>query len=120
MLSGFSLNRSRFRQRQGATMRFTLSEPSLVNFTVTRLDRGRRVGSSCRAETRSNRRRASCTRRRVLGTFSRAAPQGRSTFALPKRVKGKTIRAGRYRLTAVAIDINNNRSSEKTISFTVR
>jgi hypothetical protein len=76
---------------------YTLSAPARVRFTVQRLLPGHRRAGRCRAGGRGPR----CVRAvRLRGSFSHQGRTGTNRLRLPKRVGGRTLKPGRYRLAA--------------------
>jgi hypothetical protein len=84
-----------FRRRRGTTLRYRLSEPARVVFTVQRRKGKRFVEAK---------------------TFSKASKQGANTRKLVTR----KLKPGRYRATLVATDAAKNRSKPKRVTFRVR
>jgi hypothetical protein len=85
----------------GATVRFRLNVAATVRFTVQRSTSGRRVGKSCVALKRSNRKRRHCTRFvAVRGSFTRTGAAGSSRFRFTGRLGGHKLAPGSYRLVA--------------------
>jgi hypothetical protein len=77
---------------------YTLSAPARVRFTLERLLPGHRRGGRCRADGRGPR----CTRGvRLRGRFSHAGRAGANRLRLPRRLGGRRLKPGRYRLVAV-------------------
>jgi phosphatidylinositol-3-phosphatase len=94
---------ARAASRKGATVSYTLSQPARVAFRVDRALAGRRSRGKCRKPTRRNRRGRRCTRyRRVRGGFERTGWLGANSLRFNGRLGGKRLKAGRYRLAAVA------------------
>jgi sugar lactone lactonase YvrE len=123
---GLSLSRSRFRASaaarrpapRGSEFRFSLSEPARVAIAIARATPGRRVGGRCVKATRSNRRRARCTRFVSVGTLRRDGRQGANSIPFSGRVNGRGLH-GTYRATAVATDRAGNESKPSRATFTV-
>ena len=87
--------------RSGTRVRYTLSAPANVRFTVARLRVGRRVGGRCVPAVARNRRSRNCTRAvRVRGGFGRSRPAGSDRFTFTGRLAGRPLRPGHYRLIA--------------------
>jgi hypothetical protein len=88
---------------KGATISYTLSQPARVAFRVDRALAGRRSRGKCRKPTRRNRRGRPCPRyKRLRGGFERNAVLGANSLRFNGRLGGKRLKAGRYRLVAVA------------------
>lgn len=118
-LTGLALARS-FTRAQGTKLRFTLSEAAKVTLTFSQPKTGRRVGRSCRKTTRSNRRRPPCTIANVRGRLVLNGDQGANAIAFKGRLAARRqLGAGRYKLTAVAVDPAGNRSAASTRRFAI-
>jgi uncharacterized repeat protein (TIGR01451 family) len=103
----------------GTTFEYSLSEPARVVFTIERASRGRRVGSSCRKPTRSNRTRKPCTRYGLLGRFAQNSAAGPSKRAWAGKIGRKRTSPGNYRATLTATDGAGNVSRAKRLAFRV-
>ncbi len=64
--------------------------------------------------------RARCKKFKKVTTLSATPAELSATLSLPAKVKGKKLRPGRYRATAVAKDIAGNESTPKRLGFTVK
>jgi CSLREA domain-containing protein len=93
------------------TVGLAVSEPARVTVAVERLTRGRRVGGKCRAKAKRGKR---CTITRMLGSLTAVGSAGAVNVAFPTTVAGRKITAGRYRLTATAVDAAGNASTPVT------
>jgi glucosylceramidase len=105
-----------FRARHGDRIRFRLSEDARVSLQIARLAGGRRAGHRCLAPSRRLRHHRRCTRFQLRRTLSVSGTQGANTV----RVRGRGLRAGRYRLTVVATDAGGNRSRPARRRFHIR
>jgi hypothetical protein len=97
---------------ESTTLRFRLSERAHVAFTVARVKEGRRVKGRCVKRTKENGNKPKCKRFIPQGGFSVQAAAGPGSTAFDGRV-GKNHRKlapGTYRIAAVAIDPQGNRS----------
>ena len=98
--SGSSAAAAAGRVPRGTRVRFGLSEPASVRFTIRRRSGGRPIGS-----------------------FVRSASAGPNSvrFSGRLRVRGRTLSLapGRYRLTLVATDAAGNRSAPRRVPFRV-
>jgi Ca2+-binding RTX toxin-like protein len=109
-LSRVDLSRAAFRAaRRGAALatrsagtavRFTLSEPAAVTFRI------RRVGPGGRTV-------------RLRGRIVAGGDAGANRVVLRGRLRGRTLRPGRYRLVARAVDAAGNRSSARRVAFRI-
>ena len=130
-LTAYSLSRSTFAAaatgrsvasaaKIGTRVRYTLSEPGAVRFTVERGAPGRLVQGSCRTPTRQNLRAKRCTRYGTMkGSFTHAGSAGANRFKFTGRLRGRKLRPGRYRLVAVPRDAAGNRSKPKRVKFRI-
>ena len=106
----------------GATVRYRLSENATTTFTVERVEKGRRRGSSCQRPSRANRGGAPCTRHvKLRGSFRHAGRAGTlNTLRFSGRLSSRKLRPARYRLTAVPRDAAGNRGAARRLSFTIK
>ncbi|HWT93937.1 MAG TPA: hypothetical protein VN238_13120, partial [Solirubrobacteraceae bacterium] len=91
-VSGATVKRAKSRR---LTLAFSLDAPSSLKVAVERAATGRRAGKACVKATRSNRRKASCTRWVRTGgvlTVAGVAGTNRPALTLPSK-------AGRYRVS---------------------
>lgn len=104
----------------GTTVRYRLSEPAKVLFTVQRETAGRKVGKNCVAPTRGNRAKRRCTRYvAVRGSFLQTGRQGANSFKFTGRLGGRKLAPGVYRLTGVATDAAGNHGRAQFVRFTI-
>jgi hypothetical protein len=103
---------------RSATLRFTLSEPSVVTFTAKLVLPGRRSGKHCLVGRRHGK---ACTvYKKISGSLSLDASPGQNTVTFSGRLGTRTLKPGRYRLTAIAIDPAGNHSNPAGVTITVR
>jgi hypothetical protein len=104
------------------TVRYRLSEDATTTFTIHRIDKGRRRGSSCQRPSAANRRGASCSRYvRISGSLRDAGEAaGTNTVRFTGRLSGRRLKSGRYRLTAIARDDAGNVAAARTTTFVIR
>jgi len=107
---------ARRRAPAGTTLRLTLSKPAKLRIAVVQARRGRRVHGRCRAGAHRGRR---CTLRTTLGTLSRQLGSGAAAIPFSGRLGRRALRPGRYELRLVATDAAGNRSSARTLRFTI-
>lgn len=94
----FRMTHRRFRPHRGATrFKFRLSE---------------------RADVRIAMRRRGARKARVL--LRKGRPAGANTIAFSGRIRGRTLRPGRYVAVLTATDAAGNRSRKRVVRFTVR
>ena len=102
-LTRLSVSPKRFTVRRRATrIRWRLSERARVTLRVNRC---------------VNRQ---CTRSKRVGSFTRTRDAGKATLRFHGRLRGKALRAGRYRLAAIPRDMAGNRGGTKRTSFRVK
>jgi len=99
---------------------YRLSEAATVRFTVQRALSGRRVGGRCRKLTKRNRGRRKCTRYRgARGSFTHRGKAGANRFRFSGRLRGRRLRASRYRLAARPTDAAGNRGKSVRVRFRI-
>jgi 6-phosphogluconolactonase (cycloisomerase 2 family) len=126
-LSGLSVTNRRFaapsarprRVRRGTAFRYRLSEAASVKFTIHRKASGRRVGGRCRPVTRRNRTRRRCVLYRRAGRIVAAGRQGTNRTRFSGKLRGRRLRPGPYRATAIATDSAGGKSARKTVRFRI-
>ena len=97
-----------------------VSEASSLRVTVEAETKGRKAGKTCVEQTRSNKRKRSCTRYVKVGSLTRTLTAGISTIGLPTEINGKRLVKGSYRLTLIASDAAGNRAAARTLTLAVR
>jgi hypothetical protein len=105
----------------GTIIRFNLNEPANAKISFRKLVSGRRVGSKCRAPSRSNRGRPSCTRKvKVKGSIAFLAKAGLNQLRFHGRIDSKRrLGVGRYELSVVATDAFGRIAPAKRASFRI-
>jgi hypothetical protein len=89
--------------RKAVTISYELSQPARVTFSVDRGLLGRRSRGKCRKPTRRTRHRRACRRyKRMRGSLAQSGVQGSNSLGFGGRLRGKRLKAGHYRLHAVA------------------
>lgn len=104
-----------------ATLAYRLSERARMAFTVSRVRPGRLVKGRCVKRTKDNAAKPKCKRLIRVGAFSAQAPAGPGSTQFDGRV-GKQHRAlapGTYRIVAVAVDPQGNRSAGRFTTVTI-
>ena len=120
-LASRSITLTRGRRMRVPRVRYRLSEPAQVRWTVLRRTVGRRVQGRCRAARAGTPRGRPCLRYVPTGvTVLQRAPAGPNTMPIPVRSGRRSLSAGTYRLVAVATDAAGNRSTARRVSFQVR
>jgi subtilisin-like proprotein convertase family protein len=118
VISGLAVRPRSFRRR--SRVGYRLSETATVRFRVARVAAGRRRGRRCAPVTRRNRRAPRCTRLvRLRGGFGHSGRPGANGVRLTRRVGGRRLREGTYRLAATATDAAGNRSSTRRTRFRI-
>ena len=119
--------RARASRRHGAKIRFRLSRRATVRFAVQRPRPGVRVRvrgrNRCLPRTKRNlsRGRRRCTRYRRVRRFARRnRAEGLNVLRFSGRFGRKSLRPGRYRLVATAVDGTGERSRPARTGFRVR
>lgn len=117
---GASIARKKKRQR-GATVSYSDSQAAVTTFTVLSPSKGFRVGRNC--QTKRPRRHKGklrrCTRYVSIGSFAHVDLAGANGFHFTGRLRGKPLRAGRYRLQAVARNGAGQTSRALTVGFRI-
>ena len=125
ILGALKLTASRFRASPargtqppvGTRIRYSLSESALLRIRVERAMAGRRVGSSCRTPSPSNRGNARCIRWVRVGSFSKRGDSGSNFFLFRGRLGGRKMKPGMYRFVVVARDAAGNASAARRKRF---
>jgi hypothetical protein len=99
----------------GTRIRYRLSEPARVRFTVLK---ARLTVRRCRIHVQASRHRR-CIRYRSRGRFTHVGATGVNSFRFRGRVKGRRLPPGRYRLVSRAIDASGNRSLPRRVRFDI-
>jgi uncharacterized repeat protein (TIGR01451 family) len=102
---------------KGTLVSYRNTQISTTTFTVFQRVRGVRKGKRCVAAPRKKPK--NCTRFVRRGTFVHADTAGQNRFRFTGRVRGKTLKPGRYRLTARAANVTG-RSKTLTANFKVK
>ena len=104
----------------GTTFSFILNEQARVSFAFTQQVGGRKVKGKCVAQTKKNRHKPSCKRTVTRGTLSFTGHGGRNKVSFQGRISAsKKLPLGRYKLVIFATNAAGQRSSPKSLSFTI-
>jgi hypothetical protein len=104
----------------GTTFTFALNEQARVGFAFTQRVGGRKVNGRCLAQTRKNRHRHACKRTVIRGTLSFTGHSGTNRVSFQGRIsRTKKLKPGRYTLIITATNTAGQRSSPKTLRFTI-
>ena len=106
---------------QGTQIRFVLSEQANVTIAFAKPQTGRKVGKTCKKQTKANRSKKACTRWARTGkALTRAnLPAGQATVAFTGRIGTKALAPGSYRAEVTAKDAANNTSKVATARFRI-
>ena len=116
----FAVRRSaQGRRGRGTRIGWRLSEPARVVLRVDRARPGFRRGSRCQAKRPRSGRVRRCTRFVRVGSFARTAPAGMTSLPFNGFVGRRPLRAGSYRLTAIATDAARHIAKAKRARFAV-
>jgi hypothetical protein len=97
--------------------RFGLSERARVRIAIQRGLAGRRKGRGCVASGRARPRAKRCTSWRTITSLRRHAAPGPNSIRFAGKVRGRTLRPGRYRGLALATDSVGNLSRPRSAGF---
>ena len=101
----------------GGTVRYRLSEPAAVAFSVERVLVGHRRGKRCLAGPGQGQR---CPRfRKVRGGVAATGAAGLNRVRFNGRLRGRALPPGRYRLVAIATDAAGNASQPARRPFRI-
>jgi hypothetical protein len=108
------------KSRIGTTFSISLNEQAAVGFSFLRHVNGRMAGRKCLATTPRNAGRRVCSRTVITGAFSFAGHSGMNKVGFQGLVlHAKKLSPGRYTLVITATNAAGQRSSPKSLSFTV-
>lgn len=99
---------------------YRLSESASLTMKVERVKKGRKVRGKCKPPKPANRGRKACKRYKKVGTVRTAGVAGLNQVALPKKVGGRKLAKGRYRLTITARDAAGNVSASKRVGYRIK
>jgi DNA-binding beta-propeller fold protein YncE len=97
-------------RRRSVRFRFRLSEAARVRIAIERALAGRRKGGRCVAPAKARKGAKRCTRWRAVTTLRKQGRTGPNSVRFSGKVRGRALRAGRYRALATAKDAVGNRS----------
>jgi glycine rich protein len=106
------------RHKRGTTFSFRLDQSATVRIAIQTRSRGRRVGHTCKPDSRRLRRRPRCTRTVTIATLTRTAHAGLNRVAFSGRIRGKALKPGRYQAVFTATD-SAGASPPRGLSFTI-
>jgi hypothetical protein len=104
----------------GTTFSFTLNERANVSFAFTQQVGVRMVNGRCVVGTKENRYKPSCERTVPRGTLSFTGHGGTNKISFQGHIPAsKKLPLGRYKLVIIATNAAGQRSSPKSLSFTI-
>jgi hypothetical protein len=130
-VSGYALSATAFRAASsggsvaakkppvGTRVKYTLSEASMVTFSVTKTVAGRKRRGKCEKPSKRNRRGKACKLTVALGSFAGPGNAGADSFKFTGRLKGRKLPPGRYKLVLVAKDAAGNKSKSSSKPFKI-
>lgn len=117
--SGKTLRGARKQPPAGTTFRFTLNMQAAVTLTFSQNVPGRRVGDSCRRQTRRNKHKRPCRLTSVVGTIALTGKAGLNKLAFTGTLpNGHKLRTGSYQVVIVASN-SAGRASSKPLRFKI-
>ncbi len=103
----------------GTTFSFSLNEPASVTFEFTQSTSGRKVGSTCVAQTANNENKRSCTRKVLAGKLAFSARGGANRVRFQGQIsRKKKLALGSYTLVLTAT-ASGESSTPRTLEFTI-
>jgi sugar lactone lactonase YvrE len=104
-------------RRRSVRFRFRLSEAARVRIAIERALAGRRKGGRCVAPANARKGAKRCTRWRAVTTLRKQGRSGPNSVRFSGKVRGRALRAGRYRAVATAKDAVGNPSRRRKAGF---
>jgi hypothetical protein len=90
-----------------------------TKFTIEQETVGRKKGKKCVKQTSRNRKGKKCKLyKAVRGSFTQSGGAGSNSFTFTGRIGGKSLKPGKYRLSAVAT-AGSSKSAVKQASFKI-
>jgi DNA-binding beta-propeller fold protein YncE len=117
VLSGLAVKSMRTGKR--GTFTYSLDKAATTTITLARVQKGRKVGRTCKKQTRKNRKKRSCTMFVTVGKLTASGAAGRNTLAFSGKLGGRKLAPGIYRATAVATN-SGGASKPVAAQFVVR
>jgi hypothetical protein len=109
----------RGKSRVGTTFSISLNEQATVDFSFLRHVNGRMVGRKCLVTTSRNAGYRACSRTVISGVLSVAGLMGMNKVGFQGGVLHSKLRPGRYTLMITATNAAGQRSSPKSLGFTI-
>jgi DNA-binding beta-propeller fold protein YncE len=104
-------------RKKSLRFRFRLSESGRVRIAIERALEGRRKGRRCVAPGGARKRAKRCTRWRPVTALRKQGNPGPNSVRFTGKVRGRSLRAGRYRALATATDAVGNSSRPRKAGF---
>lgn len=106
----------------GTTVNYSLNRSAAITIRTLKAKSGRRSGSKCVRDSKSNRSAKKCTRWiKLPGLYRTDAKEGNNVFAFDGTPDGKALKSGSYRLLVAAYAPGyENAAPTATASFKVR
>lgn len=102
-------------------IKFKLTEKARVTFFAQKPAAGRLVGKSCRKPSAKNRKGKRCTRwLRASKSFRANGKKGSNSVKFTGKIGKSTLKRGRYRIAATAVDRAKGKSPQRTAAFRKR
>jgi len=109
------------KKTSGATVGYDDSQAGTTTFTVTQSQQGvKSTKGACGKPTRSTNKRKRCTYTVILGTFVHSDVPGADHAQFTERIRGQSLKRGKYVLQAVALNAAGQHSSAVTAGFQVK
>jgi hypothetical protein len=109
----------RTRVHEGATIRYTLSEPARVTLTVELATNGRSKGRRCVTPAGELRTARHCVVLHTKGRLTRTGVSGVNQVGFSGRLGHRKLAPGGYRLVIRATDAAGSHGTAKTLRFTI-
>ena len=108
-------------QRRSARLSWQVSDRATLRVTFRRSLAGRRVAGACAAPSKGNRARPGCRRLVTVVTLNRPVSAGAGRLTVKRKVGGRKLPAGSYRLVVTAMNVDPSRrpSTQHTLGFAV-
>jgi len=97
---------------------FRLDQAATVKLAIQLRTHGRKVGRTCKADSRRLRHKARCTRYVGKGTLTRTGHAGLNRVAFSGRIGRRALKPGSYRALFTARNAAGT-SSSRTLPFTI-
>ena len=121
VLSSLKLSPTAFKAKVGTLVSYVLTQDVTTTAKVSKRARGVKKGNRCVKPPKKKpaKKPKRCTRLVGLGSYLRQDKAGPVSYRYKGRLKGKTLRPGRYRLRVTAINANGV-SAPASANFTIK